>query len=180
LVGSLGGFNQNSIKKILTYSSIIHSAWMLSVILFRKEIWAKYFLIYTIITIAIILILIFNRINRIKKIIIFHGDKLIKIRFLTIILSLGGLPPFLGFLAKFIAARNLIYNIFSWIILFILICASLIALFFYCKLAYISLITSNIKINFIKKTTPNKKLITVWVYLSITLNIIFPSLVLLA
>lgn len=118
------------------------------------------------------------RTKDIIKMMIITRDQKFKIIFILNILSLGGLPPFLGFLAKFIVARSLIRIKFRWIILIILITASLIALFFYCKIIYVSLIINSIKIKFSKKNF-NKKINLIIIYVTITINILFAPLVLL-
>jgi len=151
LIGVLGGFNQRSIKTILTYSSIIHSAWIISLIITNINGWIKYFFIYSLISFRIIFIIKNNQVNNIKKTIVINRRIKFKWILYINIFSLGGLPPFLGFLAKFIAARILISIEFRWIILGLLILSSLIALFFYCKIIYISLLINSLRLNYLKK-----------------------------
>jgi len=37
VVGGLGGINQNSIIKIMAYSSIIHAGWIISAVIIREK-----------------------------------------------------------------------------------------------------------------------------------------------
>jgi len=55
LVGVLGAINQTSFKKILVYSSILHSAWILTATLCSEIIWWFYFVIYSVISTSVIL-----------------------------------------------------------------------------------------------------------------------------
>jgi len=178
LIGVIGGFNQNFIKKILTYSSIVHSAWIISTIIINFNVWIIYFFIYRIISFSIIFLAYFISIESIKKFIVINNKIRFKVIFLFNIISLGGLPPFLGFLAKFLSARILISERFRWIILITLIISSLMALFFYCKIIYISIIIQSIKISFFRKNI-NKKIIFFVAYSSIFLNLMSAPLVLL-
>ena len=50
-------------------------------------------------------------------------------------MSLGGLPPFLGFLPKWLVIQNLI-EINQFFLLFISVCLSLITLYFYLRISY--------------------------------------------
>nr|AXS65591.1 NADH dehydrogenase subunit 2 [Chrysomeloidea sp. 6 KM-2017] len=133
------GLNQISLRKILAYSSINHIAWMLAGMLNTQMIWIIYFIIYSIITINIILILkdfniyYFNQLmNNLNY------DKLSKFLFFMNFLSLGGLPPFLGFLPKWLVINNLIQENF-YLLSFFLIIFTLITLFFYLRITFSSL-----------------------------------------
>lgn len=141
IIGILGGLNQISLKKILTYSSIIHSAWLISILYLRSTLWWLYFLSYVLLTISIITpisnfkIITLADINSLKinikpKIIIFLN-----------LLSLAGLPPFLGFIIKLSAVNIIIMNSFNTIILITLIISSLVAFYFYCRVIYASLLS---------------------------------------
>merc|ERR1712062_59176 len=64
-----------------------------------------------------------------------HLNKVIKVFFL---LSLGGLPPFLGFLGKLIIIKSSLFVI-GPIFLFLLVIRSLITLFIYIRFSFIVL-----------------------------------------
>lgn len=136
LIGSIGGLNQTSLRKILAYSSINHLGWLLTALLFNNILWIFYFLLYAIINFSIILIFnIFNLFN-INQIFIFNNKfPLLKFCLLINFLSLGGLPPFLGFLPKWIVIENLI-SIKNIFILFFIVIIALITLFFYIRLSF--------------------------------------------
>nr|YP_009935557.1 NADH dehydrogenase subunit 2 [Omosita colon]QNS37162.1 NADH dehydrogenase subunit 2 [Omosita colon]QVG61286.1 NADH dehydrogenase subunit 2 [Omosita colon] len=151
LISGIQGINQISLRKILTYSSINHIGWMLASMLYSHSIWFLYFLIYSIISINIILI--FNSMNifYLKQLInTMNYNKLLKMLFSLNFLSLGGLPPFLGFLPKWLTINYLINNNL-YILSTILIISTLVTLYFYLRITFNSLMmysSENLNHNF--------------------------------
>nr|QWB85619.1 NADH dehydrogenase subunit 2 [Saphanus piceus] len=143
IVGSILGLNQISLRKILAYSSINHISWMIASLLNFSSIWLIYFVIYTIITTSIVLILHKLNIFYLKQFIMtLNFNKNLKFFFCMNFLSLGGLPPFLGFFPKWLVINHLIYNNFYTLSL-ILILFSLITLFFYLRVMFSTLTISS-------------------------------------
>lgn len=104
-------FNQVSLRKILAYSSINHIGWIIRTIIVIQTIWITYFLVYTVIRINIVLI--FKTLN------VFYLNQLYqslnqniitKMFFIINFLSLRGIPPFLGFIPKWLTIQALIFN----------------------------------------------------------------------
>nr|QIV24705.1 NADH dehydrogenase subunit 2 [Eboraphyllus middletoni] len=144
VISGISGLNQISLRKIMTYSSINHIGWMISSMMNFQSIWLIYLLIYSIISINIILILNLMKIFYLKQ--IFNSinfNKTLKIFFSLNFLSLGGLPPFLGFFPKWLTINYLVENNFLMISM-ILIMSSLITLFFYMRIS-ISILMINSK-----------------------------------
>lgn len=149
ILGRLIGFNQTSLQLILAYSSISHIGWILTSMIININLWLIYFLIYRFLN--SILIIIFNFIK------IFHLIQIFSSKFYSYLnyfiflnlLSLGGLPPFLGFLPKWLTINFLISNKF-YFINFILVITSLINLFFYLRIIYSFLIINYFEIKFNK------------------------------
>nr|UXX50315.1 NADH dehydrogenase subunit 2 [Ixodes pavlovskyi]BCL01329.1 NADH dehydrogenase subunit 2 [Ixodes pavlovskyi] len=142
LVGSFGGLNQTSLKKILAFSSISHLAWMMALIFSNHNFWMLYLLIY-----SIILMKIIKTCNKNYNFSIFNLNSmkltfLNKIMMISLFLSLGGMPPFLGFLMKWISVILMIKNFPS--IMLILVISSLINLFFYIRILYPIFLNLNI------------------------------------
>lgn len=136
LIGSIGGLNQTSLRKILAYSSINHIGWMLSALLFNNILWLFYFTLYCIINLSILLIFKIFNLFHINQIFIFNNtNPILKFCLFINFLSLGGLPPFLGFLPKWIIIENLI-SINHLFILFFIVIIALITLFFYIRLTF--------------------------------------------
>nr|APX39248.1 NADH dehydrogenase subunit 2 [Gonioctena leprieuri] len=143
MVSGILGMNQISLRKILAYSSINHMAWMIASMLCFKTIWTVYFLIYTMITINIILMLKFFNIFYFKQLMnSLNSNKIFKLFFILNFFSLGGLPPFLGFLPKWLVINNLVENNF-YLLSLILIIFTLLPLFFYIRLTFSTLMFSS-------------------------------------
>nr|AND96551.1 NADH deshydrogenase subunit 2 [Tiniocellus spinipes] len=134
LISGIMGMNQTNMRKILAYSSINHLSWMLSSMLFFESIWIFYFLVYFITTFNIVIILnLFNIFHINQLFSSLNQYPLIKFFFMLNFLSLGGLPPFIGFLPKWLTIQMLIkMNLFS--LSLIVIVMTLITLFFYLRI----------------------------------------------
>lgn len=144
VVGALGGFNQIFIKIILTYSSISHRGWIIIACLFNFNSWAQYFFIYCLISISIIIFFYLNQAEKTSEIVTSQDSEINKNILFINILSLGGLPPLLGFSAK-INIIIITLKFFSFIILIPLIVSSLISLFFYLRVVYSAMFFKNKK-----------------------------------
>nr|AVN68107.1 NADH dehydrogenase subunit 2 [Carbrunneria paramaxi] len=137
-MGSIGGYNQTSIRKILTYSSINHLGWMLTAMLLGKNYWLMYFSLYSILVFLIIAIMKPFQLSFINQVpLLMKDNSLTKFMFFTSLLSLGGLPPFLGFLPKWIIIQEIINENLLFLITFMVI-MSLITLYYYLRLSYSS------------------------------------------
>nr|UYB78431.1 NADH dehydrogenase subunit 2 [Alectorobius microlophi] len=135
VMGSIGGFNQFSTRKILAFSSISHLAWILSLQLINSNFWIIYLMIYSLIIIILIKILYtysINFINFSKKM-----NPYTNFLFIIMLLSLGGMPPTIGFIVKWVSLKIIVNSM--TIILIPLIFSSLINLFFYLRLSYNSI-----------------------------------------
>nr|YP_010398601.1 NADH dehydrogenase subunit 2 [Dendroctonus rufipennis]UQK94999.1 NADH dehydrogenase subunit 2 [Dendroctonus rufipennis] len=138
-VGSLMGLNQVCLKKLLAYSSINHIGWMLASLMCSYSTWLIYYLIYCLMNFNIMIIFNKFKISYLSQLNqIFSLNKAFKIMFMMNFLSLGGLPPFLGFLPKWMAVNQLI-NIDMHTMAFLLIISSLISLYFYLRITFTSL-----------------------------------------
>nr|QVM79179.1 NADH dehydrogenase subunit 2 [Nepiodes costipennis multicarinatus] len=159
VISGIMGLNQTSLRKIMAYSSINHIGWMISTMLNSQTIWLIYFLVYTIISVNIILI--FNSMNIFFLKQLFNSmnqSKTIKFFFILNFLSLGGLPPFLGFFPKWLTINNLVQNGFLMISL-IMILSTLITLFFYLRITFSTLMINFQETLVFETSIPNKFLI---------------------
>nr|AND96439.1 NADH deshydrogenase subunit 2 [Onthophagus rorarius] len=140
MISGIMGMNQTNMRKILAYSSINHISWMLTSMLFFETIWIYYFIIYAIISFNIIVIL--NKLNIFYMSQLFsmiNNYPIIKFFFMLNFMSLGGLPPFLGFLPKWLTIQILIkMELFS--LSLIIIIMTLITLFFYMRIITLGMI----------------------------------------
>ncbi len=153
IIGALGGFNQISTRKILTYSSINHLGWMLTAILLGKNIWLIYFAIYTILTLTIILTLNKHKISFINQLTSINHKTETKFIVLSLLLSIGGLPPFLGFFPKWVVIQPIILNNIT-LTGIMLVLTSLVTLYYYLRICYLTFLVTHIKTKWF--SWPNK------------------------
>lgn len=150
LIGSIGGLNQVSIRKLIAYSSINHLRWILIRIINNNNIWILYFLIYSLLNFIITIIFHEFKISYINQLtFIIFNSKLIKFFIFINLLSLGGLPPFLGFFPKWLIIQEIVINK-QIILILILIITTLISLFYYIRIRYTTFLLNHYEINWIK------------------------------
>nr|YP_010240633.1 NADH dehydrogenase subunit 2 [Aleochara postica]QTG39863.1 NADH dehydrogenase subunit 2 [Aleochara postica] len=149
LVSSFMGINQISFRKILAYSSINHMAWMISAMFFSETIWFYYLLTYFILTINIwIMFKMFNIFYFNQMISYLKNNLLMKLMFSFNFLSLGGLPPFIGFFPKWLTIQYMINN--NWMLMsFLMIMLTLMTLFYYMRLIFNILILNSNNLNYL-------------------------------
>nr|YP_010044602.1 NADH dehydrogenase subunit 2 [Dorcus koreanus]QPF24636.1 NADH dehydrogenase subunit 2 [Dorcus koreanus] len=141
-VSGVMGQNHLSLRKIMAYSSINHIGWMIAASLFFEVIWMIYFAIYSIITLNIVVM--FKKLNifYMKQLTLsMNQEPLIKMFFILNFLSLGGLPPFLGFFPKWLTIQVMINENFSSLAI-VMILATLATLYFYMRVTFSTLVLS--------------------------------------
>ena len=159
IVGALGGLNQTFLRKIIAYSSINHIAWIIISLIIRETLWLIYFSIYSFISITVILIFYFTQTYHLNHFINqIINNPILKVNLLIRFLSLGGLPPFVGFIPKWLVIQQLSRSNNS-IILFILLASSLLTLFYYLRITLRTLIFNSNKIKWMIKFNLNHKLL---------------------
>nr|AIZ58672.1 NADH dehydrogenase subunit 2 [Ornithodoros pavimentosus]AIZ58685.1 NADH dehydrogenase subunit 2 [Ornithodoros pavimentosus] len=132
MIGSIGGLNQFSLRKILAYSSISHLSWMMTLISFTSTSWMLYLLIYSMMMSSIINmnkqinLNFFSQINYLSMTNSFY--------LMISMLTLGGLPPMIGFFIKWMTLKIVVNNMI--LISIPLIISSLINLYFYTRILY--------------------------------------------
>nr|AIW06304.1 NADH dehydrogenase subunit 2 [Delias pasithoe parthenope] len=149
IIGSVGSFNQTSIRKLMAFSSINNLGWLMASLMISENIWMMYFFLYTFMN--SILCFFFHMLNifYINQIFNLNLISLIKIFMFINFFSLGGLPPFLGFFPKWIIINFLIQNnMFIMNLTFIM--TSLIMLFSYIRIIYLSLMLNFFKLKWFK------------------------------
>nr|AML26057.1 NADH dehydrogenase subunit 2 [Staphylinidae sp. BMNH 1274252] len=158
LISAIMGFNQTSMRKLLAYSSINHMAWMISSMFYSETIWLFYLITYFFLTINIILMFYSFNIFFYNQIIMFFKKNFYMKFFFTFnFLSLGGLPPFIGFFPKWLSIQNMIIN--NWLFLsFFMVMLTLLTLFYYMKLIFNTLIFNSNELNYINSNKFKNKL----------------------
>nr|WRK67351.1 NADH dehydrogenase subunit 2 [Barbibucca biremis] len=135
ILGSIGGLNQTNLRSLMAYSSINHIGWMLSSLFISNKFWLIYFMFYTLISLSIVTmfskmnIFYFNQLYSAA-----NNEPILKFLMFCNFLSLGGLPPFTGFLPKWIIIQNLAIN--NMFLVSMMVTFTLLTLFFYVRITY--------------------------------------------
>nr|ASY98340.1 NADH dehydrogenase subunit 2 [Pnigomantis medioconstricta] len=146
IMGAIGGLNQISLRKILSFSSINHIGWMLTTMILGSNLWLLYFIIYTINIISIMSLTSMTNLSYISQSFnSMNNKKIIKFTLFIALLSLGGLPPFLGFFPKWITIQFMAQNLMLFTSI-ILIMMSLLTLYYYMRMMYTTLMITNSEI----------------------------------
>nr|YP_009317888.1 NADH dehydrogenase subunit 2 [Orisarma neglectum]AOY41448.1 NADH dehydrogenase subunit 2 [Orisarma neglectum] len=148
IVGALGGLNLMFLRKIIAFSSINHMSWMMIAISTGDTFWFIYFIIYSFILLSITSVFYNLQVFTLSNLMqsdqnsIFHS---ILISFN--LLSLGGLPPFTGFIPKWMLIQIMV-NFNLYIPLFFLLISALITLYFYLRIIILFILLLNPIMNF--------------------------------
>lgn len=166
IIGSLGGLNQTSLRKLITFSSINHLGWILISIYSNESLWITYFLFYRFLSFNLIFLFNIFKLFHINQLfILFFFNKTLKFSLFLNLLSLGGLPPFLGFIPKWLTIQYLTLNN-QLFILTVIIVITLITLFFYLRLCYTAFILNYFENNWIFNIYWNNFLINLYLLFS--------------
>nr|AXI98649.1 NADH dehydrogenase subunit 2 [Pseudoniphargus multidens] len=141
LIGSVGGLTHSSLRKILAFSSISHMSWLLASFLISNWAWFNYFFIYSLILMSLILSLHSTETFTVNDLLL-KNKTYISLLISISIMSIGGLPPFSGFVPKFIVIQSLLYDNFFFILFFLLL-GTFISLFFYARMFLAVLLLKN-------------------------------------
>ncbi len=151
LLGNLAALKQNKAKRMMAYSSIAHTGFMLFPLLHASESNLSYFhfylVLYAFMNMALFLFLdYYERKFDVSSLVDFKGlgskSVFMGVLLLILLISLTGLPPTGGFIAKLLIFTGMYEGLVQsgdLIFLFILILAGIntvIALFYYLKIPY--------------------------------------------
>nr|YP_009182727.1 NADH dehydrogenase subunit 2 [Heteropterus morpheus]AHH34378.1 NADH dehydrogenase subunit 2 [Heteropterus morpheus] len=154
IIGSIGGINQISLRKLLAFSSINNLGWMMCAILISENLWILYFMLYSFLVSIMCFMFYILNIYFINQLFILNISFIMKLLIFINLLSLGGLPPFLGFFPKWLIINFMISNkIFMPTFIFIL--SSLIILFFYIRIIYSCILFNFMKLKWFKINIKN-------------------------
>nr|AML26568.1 NADH dehydrogenase subunit 2 [Staphylinidae sp. BMNH 1274705] len=148
LIGSIMGLNQISLRKIMAFSSINHIGWMLASMMFFNSIWTNYYIIYILISITMTSMFMMFNIFFIKQIFMkIKNNSIFKLLFSMNLLSLGGMPPFIGFMPKWLVIQSLINNKMLMMTL-IMMMITLITLFYYTRIMFSMMLINKNQLNY--------------------------------
>nr|UFZ13034.1 NADH dehydrogenase subunit 2 [Protohermes latus] len=155
--GAIGGLNQTNLRSLMAYSSINHLGWILSSMMISESMWITYFSFYVFLSLTIILIFLnFKVYSFIQINSLMNSSPMNKFILFSNLLSMGGLPPFLGFFPKLLVIQSLIFtnNLF---LIFCMVMSALITLFFYIRLSFSSFMIMSINLKWYKSSYLSNK-----------------------
>nr|YP_010507445.1 NADH dehydrogenase subunit 2 [Dracogyra subfuscus]UXG19116.1 NADH dehydrogenase subunit 2 [Dracogyra subfuscus] len=137
IVGGVGGVNQTQLRALLAYSSIAHLGWMVFCCFLSEGSMKIYFSVYFFITMCIFFVVWMAEVNLVFQAFSSFVGKNLVVRFIVIFLflSLGGIPPLLGFVPKWVVL-SLGSETGMVFVLGLLILGSLFSLFYYLGLIF--------------------------------------------
>nr|YP_009560637.1 NADH dehydrogenase subunit 2 [Liriomyza chinensis]AWX34625.1 NADH dehydrogenase subunit 2 [Liriomyza chinensis] len=166
ICGAIGGFNQTSLTKLMAYSSINHMGWMLIAMLKNESMWILYFIFYSLLNFTVILLFkMFNMSHINQMFSMLMNSKPLKFMTFFNLLSLGGLPPFLGFIPKWLIIQSLTFEN-QYLLLMILIVSALISLYFYLRMGYTAFMLNYTEMNWTLTYQYNKILMNLYLICS--------------
>nr|AEI99386.1 NADH dehydrogenase subunit 2 [Picoides villosus] len=140
-LGGWTGLNQTQLRKILALSSISHLGWMTAIIIYIPKLTLLTFLLYTLLTSTIFLSLNTSYTTKLSTLMTsWTKTPMLNATLMLTLLSLAGLPPFIGFLPKWLIIQELTKQEMTPTALALAL-LSLLSLFFYLRLAYSSSVT---------------------------------------
>nr|AEV56632.1 NADH dehydrogenase subunit 2 [Stenopirates sp. NKU01] len=173
MISSISGINQTNLLKIILYSSINHSSWMMMSLFYENNMWMMYMLIYMLILFMFVNIMKKNNIMFINQMNM-NMNLENKIMIMILFLSLSGLPPFIGFLPKWMIIQTMI-NLKSYLFMLIMLMSSLIIMYFYLQIIMNMLM---INYNLMKWNNKKKKSLSLF-NMNMILNLMMPIILLM-
>ena len=177
IVGSFGGLEQRKLKSLLIYSSISHMGY--SLIAFSTgtfenfQILFSYLIVYSFSGLCVWSIFILTRLknNHLQKqnkdltdiILLSKSNYMLSIFFVTVLFSIAGFPPMIGFLVKISVFLTAIESS-MYFVAFVSILCSVIGTFYYIRL---------IKILYFEKTLVGKLYYPIKTQSSVIVSILF-------
>nr|YP_009502267.1 NADH dehydrogenase subunit 2 [Cacopsylla pyri]AWU48870.1 NADH dehydrogenase subunit 2 [Cacopsylla pyri] len=140
VIGALGGISQSSLNKLIIFSSINNSGWMMLSLTESMFLFYTFFFFYFSMNFLLMNFLMENKIKWAVQIKTQNFFK--KLSFVSLMMSLSGLPPFMGFIPKWIILKKILYLL--PLISIISILMSVFTLFFYMKLTVNMLLYSSV------------------------------------
>nr|YP_009502818.1 NADH dehydrogenase subunit 2 [Bactrocera tsuneonis]AWY19061.1 NADH dehydrogenase subunit 2 [Bactrocera tsuneonis] len=176
VVGSLGGLNQTSLRKLMAFSSINHLGWMLAAMRATESMWLLYFSFYTFLSFTLTFVFDNFKMYHINQLFnTFFSSKTLKVMLFLNLLSLGGLPPFIGFLPKWLVIQLLVSK-GQYTLMTVMTVATLITLFFYLRMCFSAFMLNYYEANWshqmITNNTPFKSMMSLSFMSSLGLTLV--------
>nr|ACR55948.1 NADH dehydrogenase subunit 2 [Rhinophis philippinus] len=137
MIGGLGGLNHTQLRKIMAFSSIAHTGWIISTMAIAPDISSTTLLIYILTIIPIFSVFSTTSTTSIKDMsTLWMLSPTMALAMTLSTLSLSGLPPLTGFMPKWLILNKMAtFNFMIEATLMAML--SLLSLYMYLRLAYI-------------------------------------------
>nr|AIS92199.1 NADH dehydrogenase subunit 2 [Cyrtodactylus cf. fasciolatum] len=140
-VGGIAGLNQTQTRMIMAFSSIAHMGWLITALAISPSLATLTLLTYMTMTTAMFITLNTTSTKTISDMgTTWSLSPIMLTTTMMTLLSLGGLPPLTGFMPKLLILKNLTTDLALLATLILL--SSLPSLFFYLRLAYLTMLTT--------------------------------------
>lgn len=154
IIGSLIGLLQTQLRLILTYSSINQVGWMILALWSSWTLLFIYYFLYIVLLIPIVILAKQFNLNKLSQLISSKFSLGAQTLFFLNLLSLGGLPPFLGFLPKWLVLSQLVVRS-QFFLTLIIVLTSLLTLYYYLRITYNSFLMNTNQWNFLITNIPS-------------------------
>nr|WAQ70302.1 NADH dehydrogenase subunit 2 [Lycosa sp.] len=128
--GVFGSFNQKNLKQLIAYSSVYHLGWIMLCGMLSDMNWMIYLMLYSLMIFPIMKLFDFLKFEDIMM--------LMKVKYknwvVLLMLSMAGMPPFLGFFLKWFAFI-MIFGCDFYFMMFLIIC-SVVMFYVYFRVVY--------------------------------------------
>nr|AKV84928.1 NADH dehydrogenase subunit 2 [Cyrtodactylus sp. 2 PLW-2015]AKV84929.1 NADH dehydrogenase subunit 2 [Cyrtodactylus sp. 2 PLW-2015]AKV84930.1 NADH dehydrogenase subunit 2 [Cyrtodactylus sp. 2 PLW-2015] len=141
LIGGWAGLNQTQTRTIMAFSSIAHMGWLITTITINPSVTTLMMLTYMVTTTATFLPLATTSNTITTTGTMWPASPTALTATMIALLSLGGLPPLTGFMPKWLILKELMTAELPMIAALLLM-SSLLSLFFYTRLAYVTVLTT--------------------------------------
>nr|BCL84753.1 NADH dehydrogenase subunit 2 [Argulus japonicus] len=145
VIGAMSGLTHLSLRKLMIFSSLVHSSWIFLSMKVSLNSWILYFAGYCINSIIPMTFFYLWNINFVKDIFNFKSLNINSSSLCFSIMNLAGLPPFSGFYLKWMILMQTAF--FSPLISLMVVMSSLTSLWFYLRIMYSAFTLSSMSAN---------------------------------
>nr|AWV84368.1 NADH dehydrogenase subunit 2 [Mendozana platypleura] len=148
--GCIGGLSYSSLRSIIAYSSIYNLGWIIGGISMLMHSWFIYFMIYSLTLYMLCYLFSLYNLNYLNQFFLICNNFYSWLVMMVLFMSMGGLPPFLGFIPSMIMVYSFVNEEFYTMCILLLLSA-LVVLFFYLRVVFTGLMINSLSLKFINK-----------------------------
>nr|YP_009417616.1 NADH dehydrogenase subunit 2 [Durgades nigropicta]ARX63966.1 NADH dehydrogenase subunit 2 [Durgades nigropicta] len=142
IIGSMFGLNQTSLRKMMCYSSIFNMGFILASIS-MNSIWWFYLMMYSLMLAMILFLMNKMNINYTNQLFLNESKMSLKMNIWLAMLSMGGMPPMMGFMLKLMIIQMMMMNK-EFLISIIMVMSSMLIMFYYFRMSFNSIMFSSL------------------------------------